>query len=164
MRTSSRAPICATPCNHTPEGGARPRWRYPTTEFTYRLRTSGGLTPRESDGGIDFEDADGDVVAQIPAPFMHDESDKESGYSEAVDLDLGRDDSGYKLTLAADADWVTSPRREGAVTIDPTVVFKPPSPDCAITNTLPNTRRVRRRLEHGRHDTAQAPVAAALHD
>lgn len=109
------------------------------TEFTYRLDTSDGLTPRENDGGIDFEDADGELVAQIPAPFMHDESGEDSGYSDDVQLRLGRDDSDYKLTLEADAEWVKSPERVGPVTVDPTVVFKPPSPDCAITNTTPDT-------------------------
>ena len=63
--------------------------------FTYRLRTSPGLTARANGaGGIDFVDGAGTVPFAFAAPFMDDHAGKPAGHSTAVTLTLGQDANG----------------------------------------------------------------------
>lgn len=77
-----------------------------------------GLTAQvEEDGSIIFC-AQEETVFTIPAPFMYDAS---GAVSEAVQYNLQREGTGYRLTLTAQASWINDPSRSFPVVIDPDV-------------------------------------------
>ncbi len=91
------------------------------SRFSWRLRTSAGLRPRENRaGGIDLRDRDGDVRLSFAPPYMADSSQTARGFSDDVSLRLEGTD---RLVLRADRDWLDDPKRKYPVTIDPTVTY-----------------------------------------
>lgn len=90
--------------------------------FVFDLRTSAGITPRETGaGGVEFVDPAGAVVFGFSPPFMADSSGSEDGFSSAVSLTLGGEAPAWTLTLAADREWLRDPARVWPIVIDPTV-------------------------------------------
>ena len=78
-----------------------------------------GLTPELlDDGSISLTNADGETIYTIPAPYMIDAKDETS--HEAF-YTLEEADSGWLLTVTADADWMNDTNRAYPVLLDPTV-------------------------------------------
>jgi len=94
----------------------------PTT-FTYQVRFPPELEARSNPlGGIDFVDDEGNSPLAFTPPVMADSSETAAGFSRAVTLTATATGPGLAtLTLSADRAWVTSPLRQGAITIDPSV-------------------------------------------
>ena len=89
--------------------------------FPFALNTD-GLTPvLLEDGSIELQTSVGEVIYQIPAPYMYDAAGSESN---AVSYVLEETDSGsWTLTVFANADWINDEARVFPVSIDPTVYF-----------------------------------------
>jgi RHS repeat-associated protein len=102
--------------------------------FKFRLETSAGVTPTlTSSGSIVFQDDEGKVIAETPAPFMEDNA-HEPALSNDVRYELSPDGPGqWTLTVNADSDWLSDPQRVWPVRIDPTTVTVGPSLDCRIS-------------------------------
>lgn len=92
------------------------------TTFTYEVSSSTGISPvQTATGGIDFVDGTGLRQFAFAPPFMYDSSETAEGFSRDVSLTLGADAGRTILTLSADRNWLTSPRRKFPVVIDPTI-------------------------------------------
>lgn len=102
--------------------------------FRFRLETSSGVTPAlTSMGSIDFRDERGQVVAEVPAPFMEDSAPGRPGRSTDVSFELEKAGSdGWVLTVNADSEWLSDPDRNWPVKIDPTTTVSP-SLECSLT-------------------------------
>lgn len=108
----------------------------PTT-FHFSVSTSAGLVPTlEENGSIVFRNQDGDLVTEMPAPFMVDSADTTAPLG-AVRYNIEAAGSqSWKLTVEADPQWLEAPERSWPVAIDPSVTIRPPALDCIIaTNT-----------------------------
>jgi RHS repeat-associated protein len=99
--------------------------------FYFALKASAGLTPTLlDDGSIEFRDADQEAIVAIPAPTVID-SAPQAPISRAVDYQLSPLGSGWKLAVEVDPDWLAQPGRSWPVQIDPSLLVKSPSLDCA---------------------------------
>lgn len=86
------------------------------------LLTAEGLTATLTDSGsITLTDVDGEVIYEIPAPYMFDAAG-ETSY--AVEHSLEEVDGDYILTVTADAEWIEDEERVLPVSIDPTITVK----------------------------------------
>lgn len=86
--------------------------------YDFLLETN-GLTPvLNEDGSVDFLDAEGKEVYEIPMPYMEDEA---GALSPDVVFTLNETEQGYVLTVEADKNWINAEDREFPVKIDPTV-------------------------------------------
>jgi RHS repeat-associated protein len=105
------------------------------SSYSFRLDASQGVTPTlAEDGSVKFQGAEGAVVAEIPAPVMVDGTGTPAP-SGAVSYSLEAEgEDGWKLTVAADPQWLVDPDRVMPVTIDPSVTIPAPAFDCAIAN------------------------------
>ena len=103
--------------------------------FHFRLDASQGVVPSlGEDGSIRFEDAQGDQVAQMPAPVMLDGAGTIAPPG-VVSYDLEADsDGGWRLAVEAEPEWLADPDRAWPVTIDPSVTIPAPALDCGIAN------------------------------
>jgi RHS repeat-associated protein len=103
--------------------------------YRYEIDTSAGLTPSlTGQGSIGFTDAEGRLVAQMPAPTMADSAEVQAP-AEAVGYsleDLG--DGRWRVSVEADPQWLADSTRSWPVTIDPTTEIKQPALDCIIVN------------------------------
>lgn len=110
--------------------GSQPR------AFHFELETSAGVVPSEApDGSITFKDADGSLVATIPAPTITDASGA-PGPTGAVDYLLQAEGEGrWRFTVAADEGWLEAPGRKWPVAIDPTLTLPSPALDCMYLGT-----------------------------
>jgi len=106
----------------------------PTT-LQFLLEASEGLTPElTEEGAIEFRNADGKIVTQLPAPVMSD-SAKSPSVSSDVHYDLQpAPGGGWQLKVEANPGWLADPNRVWPVRIDPTVTVPAPALDCAIAN------------------------------
>ncbi len=110
------------------------------SRFRFELTASAGVTPTLLDhGSIEFRDADDDLVAELPAPFMYDNSGTPAGYSTAVEYGLEAKASGrWLLTVAASEEWLQDPNRKWPVTIDPSTFGPHPAYfDCSVYSAPP---------------------------
>ena len=91
--------------------------------FSYELSASDGLTPSlVEDGSVRFEDSEGTAVVVLPAPVM---SDSAGAESRDVHYELGPEEEGHwKLSVAADREWLEDPARKFPARIDPTMTVK----------------------------------------
>ncbi len=110
--------------------------------YRYEVETSAGLTPTLTEqGSIDFTDAEGQLVAEMPAPTMADNAEAQAT-AEAISYsleDLG--DGRWRISVEADPQWLSDPERAWPVTIDPTTEIKQPALDCIIVNDGSETPR-----------------------
>jgi RHS repeat-associated protein len=104
--------------------------------FRFDLAASSGLTPiKADDGSIEFEDAEGKIVAILPAPIMYDSATDTAASSRAVSYGLeARNPGHWLLGVEADREWLSAPDRSWPVTIDPSVTVPSPALGCAIFN------------------------------
>jgi RHS repeat-associated protein len=104
--------------------------------FHFDLSASAGLSPRKTeDGSIEFEDAEGKIVAILPAPVMYDSAAGTPASSRAVSYGLEARGSGnWLLSVEADREWLSAPDRSWPVTIDPSVTVPSPALGCEIFN------------------------------
>lgn len=103
--------------------------------FRFELTASAGVTPTAAkDGSIAFRDQADDLVAQLPAPFMFDDSGTPDGFSTDVEYELSpKDSGGWLLTVAASRKWLEDPSRVWPITIDPSIFGPRPAYfDCTI--------------------------------
>jgi RHS repeat-associated protein len=103
--------------------------------YHFILDASQGVTPAlAEDGSIKFETAEGAVVAEIPAPVMFDGTGTPAS-ADAVSYSLEEaGENGWRLTVAADPQWLADPDRVMPVTIDPSLTIPSPALDCALAN------------------------------
>ncbi|HST69903.1 MAG TPA: RHS repeat-associated core domain-containing protein [Solirubrobacterales bacterium] len=109
----------------------------PSAPATYHflLEASAGVIPELTEkGSIEFRDEEGELVAEMPAPFMLDAAGV-TAPEDAVRYSLEAASSqGWKLAVEADPQWLQAPERSWPVIIDPTVMIPSPSQDCFILN------------------------------
>lgn len=88
-----------------------------TVSFELKLNK---LSAELKDGAIILSDYDtGDVVYEIPAPYMFDANNE---YSNSVEYSLVQDSKWkYTFTVTADAEWINSDDRAFPITIDPAI-------------------------------------------
>ena len=91
------------------------------TSYTYRFRLSlSDLTPAaQEDGSILLNNANGEAIYKIPAPYM---VDANCQVSYDVWYDLAEVADGYLLTVTADPAWIHQEGRALPVTIDPALI------------------------------------------
>lgn len=88
--------------------------------FTYDISVK-NVTPKLlDDNSIVFYDAKdtSKVVFKMNSPFMYDANNE---VNRDIQISLDKTDSGYKLTMAPNSEWLNSPDRKYPVTIDPPV-------------------------------------------
>lgn len=84
-----------------------------------------GFTPRqEKDGSISLLREDGALDLAIVKPCMWDSSEDPgpNDFTDAVRYELLDTPSGWRLSVVADADWLSDPSRVYPVRVDPTIV------------------------------------------
>ncbi|WP_341963521.1 DNRLRE domain-containing protein (plasmid) [Planococcus maritimus] len=110
---------------------------YDTFRFQIHTDLTGELTET---GGIDWKKGK-DIIFQTPAPVMMDANiDEKSGESaQSLDLDftLEENETGYLLTLKADAEWLNSPERIYPIYLDPTTSL-PTAADTFVSSAWPS--------------------------
>lgn len=110
---------------------------YDTFRFQIHTDLTGELM---ENGGIDWKKGK-DVIFQTPPPVMMDANvDEQSGESaQSTDLafTLEENDTGYLLTLAADAEWLNSPDRVYPIYLDPTTSL-PTAADSFVSSAWPS--------------------------
>ena len=80
----------------------------------------GDLNPTLSeDGSISLTDIEGQIIYQIPAPYM---TDAAGAFSADVSYELTETESGWQITVTADEDWINDEARAFPVAIDPTII------------------------------------------
>jgi RHS repeat-associated protein len=106
-----------------------------SSSYSFSLDASQGVAPTlAEDGSVKFKAGDDGVVAEIPAPLMFD-STATPAPAGAVSYSLDDEgEDGWKLTVAADPQWIADPDRAMPVTIDPSLTIPAPALDCAIAN------------------------------
>jgi len=111
--------------------------------FTFQMRHSDGVRlAQQPDGSIDFyAAASDDYLWSLAAPYMFDNPSVNSGQRSQtpegyapVQMELTeRGQAGvYQITLTADPAWLADPARVYPVTIDPSVIIRPPSADTTL--------------------------------
>ncbi len=106
-------------------------------DLAFDMRLSAGLVPvTRRDGGVDLRDEAGNVRFAIERPFMIDSS-RGAEPSYAISYELERTAEGFELSVRPDRQWLESPERVWPVTIDPTTVIEPLTPDCMISQGSP---------------------------
>jgi RHS repeat-associated protein len=93
-----------------------------TYSYDFLLGTDNLTAEKLEDGSIRFFDAADHTkeVYNIPAPYMF---DAQNSLSDAVAFTLEETETGYRLNITADTDWINDPTRTFPVTIDPEVEY-----------------------------------------
>ena len=91
--------------------------------YAYRfLLAAEGLTASLNErGSITLTDSEGEVIYEIPVPYMFDAAG-ETSY--AVEYSLEEMEGDYILTVTADVEWIEDESRSFPVSIDPTISLK----------------------------------------
>lgn len=114
----------------------------PGAPSTYRfeIEASTGVAPTlAEDGSIAFRDQKGELVAEMPAPFMVDDSGIQAP-ADVVRYTLQeRGEDAWELAVEADPEWLGAEDRNFPVLIDPTVTVSSPALDCTIASWTPTT-------------------------
>jgi len=107
--------------------------------YYFRLEASPGVVPAlEKDGSIAFRGGDGNLVAEMPAPFMVDKAQAIAPVN-AIKYNIQAMPNGsWKLAIEADSQWLQASERSWPVIIDPSVTIPSPSRDCIIATTTDN--------------------------
>ncbi|MBB4675046.1 PA14 domain-containing protein [Crossiella cryophila] len=113
------------------------------TEWRYRLKPEGNLTPVAEEGGaIALKDPDGKVRLTVPAPVAWDSAinpaSGDPAYGPATQR-LERDSQGWLLVLSVDRKWLTDKAREFPVTVDPGVTTPAVAEDAYVSDQFPTT-------------------------
>src|SRR6476646_3105039 len=103
--------------------------------YHFQIDASAGVVPAlAEDGSIAFQDQEGKVVAEAPAPFMVDDAGIEAP-AGAVTYSLEEEsEGGWRLAVEADPEWLHAENRSFPVSIDPSYTFPTPTRDCTITS------------------------------
>lgn len=90
--------------------------------FIFSVRTYGLKARTNADKTISFikPDKPDEVIFNIPAPYMTDSSENQA-ISYDVSMELMETDSGYKLVITPDSNWINAPERVFPIYLDPTV-------------------------------------------
>lgn len=92
------------------------------TAYTYRIQANGLLAVKQGDGGVSFDDAQGQTVFYIPAPYM---TDAQGAYSKEIATSFREVESGvYELCYTPSYEWLRQEERRYPVAIDPVVSFR----------------------------------------
>lgn len=104
--------------------------------FRFRLAASPGVNPALAvNGAILFRDIEDEVVAEMPAPFMIDNSGV-TAPSDSVRYRLDQGEGGtWLLDVEADPQWLEADDRSWPVVIDPSVTVPAPSLDCQFSSS-----------------------------
>ncbi|MGX9707205.1 DNRLRE domain-containing protein [Laceyella tengchongensis] len=86
--------------------------------FTMALKAKHAKPKLQKDGSIQFINAKGQSVFEVPAPFMYDQQDASS---HKVKFALRQQNGVTYLDIKADDKWLRDPKRVYPVVIDPTV-------------------------------------------
>jgi RHS repeat-associated protein len=109
----------------------------PSSPSTYhfQLHVSSGIVPELAENGsIQFRNASGEEVAQMPAPVMVDAA-QVAAPPEAINYELEEDGVGaWTLHVVADPSWLAAADRAWPVAIDPTTEVKGTALECVILN------------------------------
>jgi RHS repeat-associated protein len=108
--------------------------------YHFLLEASAGVVAElKQSGSIEFRDEHGELVAEMPAPFMVDAAETMAP-EKAVSyrLDSANSDS-WRLTVEADPQWLRASERSWPVLIDPSITILSSSRDCIIATTTENS-------------------------
>ncbi len=104
--------------------------------YRFQVDASDGVVPALTQAGsIAFRDQGGDLVAEMPPPFMVDAAGVQAP-ADAVYYTLREDGEGaWEVAVVASEEWLGAEGRSFPVLIDPTVTISAPALDCLIANT-----------------------------
>jgi RHS repeat-associated protein len=96
------------------------------SDFRYELSASSSVEPSlEEDGSVAFRQADGGLVALLPAPTISDGAPGSTQSSHAVSYKLtALPEGAWELAVETDRAWLEAPARVWPVTIDPSIEAK----------------------------------------
>lgn len=87
--------------------------------FNFTMKLNNMTAIQDTDGGISVYNTSEELVYRITPPFMY---DADSVYSYNVSYTLkSMSNNEYKITVAANEEWIESPERVFPITIDPSV-------------------------------------------
>ena len=108
-----------------------------TSSFRWLMKTSEGVTARQTEeGGVRLLKG-GQRVFALDAPWMKD-SAAAPARSSKVEMTVKPVAGGYELSVAADRAWLDAPERMYPVTIDPTVSYTRQA-ECELYEATPTT-------------------------
>ena len=102
--------------------------------FVFDIQTSADKASLNSDNSISFYDLDGVEIYTIDAPYM---TDADGEYSNHIETELLRCESGFQLTYTPDYEWLSAKERVYPVRIDPTLfqaIYKQTVTDTYVSN------------------------------
>lgn len=103
--------------------------------YHFQVDASAGVVPAlADDGSVAFRDQDDSLIAEMPAPFMVDDSGIQAPPA-AIHYTLEDAEGNWELAIEADPDWLHAEDRSWPVVIDPSVTVPAPALDCIIATT-----------------------------
>jgi RHS repeat-associated protein len=106
------------------------------TRFEFELQSSAGLKPSlTEDGSVEFQSANGDFFAQLPAPVAFDASGPQPSDAGNASYSLERAaDGSWRLGVEVEESWLAQPDRRFPVVIDPSVTMTGQTSECWFSN------------------------------
>ncbi|HSH58121.1 MAG TPA: DNRLRE domain-containing protein [Acidimicrobiales bacterium] len=103
--------------------------------FRYSIALSSGLSAQENAiGGVDFVDAEQQLILSFDPPFVHDSANDLRSSIGPAQLRVIQSSPETVIELAADRTWLDSPDRIFPVVVEPTVTFSFAGQDTYIAN------------------------------
>ena len=102
--------------------------------FVFDVQTSASSVEVNTDNSISFFDSEGIEIYMIASPYM---TDSAGEYSNAVETQLKKTESGYTLIYSPNYEWLSDKEREYPVKIDPTLfqaIYKETVTDTYVSN------------------------------
>ncbi|TCP63555.1 DNRLRE domain-containing protein [Baia soyae] len=107
---------------HIDSAGVKEEWklhRYSgQSTFSMGIQMNNARPVPQKDGSMQFVNQKGDILFNIPRPFMYDANDASS---QEVKLEIRNSGKETYLDIKADEAWLKDPKRVFPITIDPTV-------------------------------------------
>jgi RHS repeat-associated protein len=113
----------------------------PSAPSTYHflMKASAGVAPELMEDRIEFRDEQGELVAEVPPPFMIDSADSIAPLGAVRYALESAGAQEWRLSVEADPQWLHSQERNWPVIIDPSVTVPSPALDCVISSVDTNS-------------------------
>ena len=96
-------------------------------EYSYSFRiVTDAYSVELKDNSVKVSDGSGAVIFRLTASIM---TDSRGDASDEILLSVDQDETGYIVTVIANAEWINAPEREFPVAIDPTIDIIDPDSD-----------------------------------
>lgn len=105
--------------------------------YAYKISADGLTGVLNEDNSIDFKDANGEVIFNLPAPFMFDANDE---HTYDIEVTLTGSGSTYTMTYTPSYEWLSDSKRKYPVTVDPVVSVLESGfiEDTCVNSDIPN--------------------------